>query len=102
MDTGVTKKPRSTRTYLGRVDPVSGEIIPKAKNRKRNRTTLTNPSDNLPAGIREQIQKKDEQIQALEKSLDLYRKKSKADDKLIHQLSESVQSHQKRWSSDPE
>lgn len=36
----VTKKPKSRRTYLGRVDPVSKEIIPKAENGKRNRSKL--------------------------------------------------------------
>ncbi|MBR2259294.1 MAG: hypothetical protein IJ899_18575 [Blautia sp.] len=33
----VTKQPKSRRTYLGRVDPVTNEIIPKAEKGKRNR-----------------------------------------------------------------
>lgn len=36
----VTKKPKSKRTYLGRVDPVTNQIIDKAANGKRNRTKL--------------------------------------------------------------
>ena len=36
----VTKKPKSRRTYLGRVDPVTNEIIPKAAEGKRNRTPV--------------------------------------------------------------
>ena len=33
----VTKQPKSRRTYLGRVDPVTNEIIPKAEKGRRNR-----------------------------------------------------------------
>lgn len=36
----VTKKPKSRRTYLGRVDPETNAIIPKATNGKRNRTPV--------------------------------------------------------------
>ena len=36
----VTKKPKSRRTYLGRVDPVTNEIIPKAEKGKRNRSPI--------------------------------------------------------------
>ena len=36
----VTKKPKSKRTYLGRVDPVTKEIVPKESEGKRNRSKL--------------------------------------------------------------
>ena len=36
----VTKRPKSKRTYLGRVDPVTNQIIDKATDGKRNRTKL--------------------------------------------------------------
>ena len=36
----VTKQPRSRRTYLGRVDPETNEIIPKAEKGKRNRSAV--------------------------------------------------------------
>ncbi len=35
-----TKQPRSRRTYLGRVDPDTNEIIPKAEKGKRNRNPI--------------------------------------------------------------
>ena len=35
-----TKKPRSHRTYLGRVDPVTHTIVEKAEQGKRNRSNL--------------------------------------------------------------
>lgn len=37
----VTKKVKTVKTYLGRVDPVTNEIIPKAEKRKRNRGIST-------------------------------------------------------------
>ena len=40
----VTKKPKSRRTYLGRVDPDTNEIIPKAEKGKRNRSAIDNSS----------------------------------------------------------
>ena len=41
-----TKKPKSRRTYLGRVDPITNKIIPKAAKGKRNRTPIgINPSE---------------------------------------------------------
>ena len=36
----VTKKPKSHRTYLGRVDPVTKMIVGKASDGKRNRSKL--------------------------------------------------------------
>jgi len=36
----VTKRPKSKRTYLGRVDPATGEIVPKETDGKRNRSKL--------------------------------------------------------------
>lgn len=36
----VTKQPKSRRTYLGRVDPDTNEIIPKAEKGKRNRNPI--------------------------------------------------------------
>lgn len=41
----ITKKPKSKRTYLGRVDPVTREILPKFHNGKRNRTRFNNEED---------------------------------------------------------
>ena len=63
----VTKQPKSRRTYLGRVDPETNEIIPKATNGKRNRTPIQSSStgDSPSSGILEQ------KIVNLQKSLDI-------------------------------
>ena len=44
----VTKQPKSRRTYLGRVDPVTNEIIPKAGKGKRNRNPIGNDASPVP------------------------------------------------------
>jgi len=36
----ISKKPRSRRVYLGRVDETTGEILPKGSNGKRNRNHI--------------------------------------------------------------
>ena len=76
----VTKQPKSRRTYLGRVDPVTKEIIPKAEDGKRNRSKLgeslvgsqksgTSSSKGVPADIVAQlndiIRQRDAEIAAL-------------------------------------
>jgi len=62
----VTKKPKSRRTYLGRVDPETNEIIPKAANGKRNRTPVQSDSVGTASssGISLQI------VKSLQKQLD--------------------------------
>lgn len=39
-----TGRPTQKRTYLGRVDPETGEIVPKAAKGKRNRTKIGDDS----------------------------------------------------------
>ena len=62
-----TKKPKSKRTYLGRVDPVTNKIIPKGEAGKRNRSKLVNsePMDVLPVEISDLISQQREEIQRL-------------------------------------
>ena len=62
----LTKKPKSRRTYLGRVDPETNEIIPKAANGKRNRTPVQSGSAGTASssGISPQI------VTSLQKQLD--------------------------------
>ena len=44
----VTHKPKSKRKYLGRVDPETGMIIPKAAEGKRNRSKIGKYEGQLP------------------------------------------------------
>lgn len=93
----VTKKPKSKRTYLGRVDPITGAIIPKASKGKRNREPAADWAASIPESLKNQLLQKDELISALRESLDWYKRKSQADDKLIHQFIESAKVHEEKW-----
>ena len=80
----VTKQPKSRRTYLGRVDPVTKEIIPKAEDGKRNRAKLGESLDaaeerdsssskgvpvDIVAQLNEIIRQRDAEIAALKQQL---------------------------------
>ena len=52
----VTKKPTSKRTYMGRVDPITKEIVEKTEKGKRNRSQLNSlESQEKPAGKEDSI-----------------------------------------------
>lgn len=52
-----TKKVVTKKTYLGRVDPVTNEIIPKAEKGKRKRTISTNERESVIQSVREEARK---------------------------------------------
>jgi hypothetical protein len=57
----VTGKPSQKRTYLGRVDPETGEIVPKAAKGKRNRSKVGDQSQaQLPLTVAESTSLRDE------------------------------------------
>ena len=60
-----TKKVKTKKTYLGRVDPVTGDIIPKAESGKRNRL----PSTRQMAQISEETKKHIESLSEENESL---------------------------------
>jgi hypothetical protein len=56
-----TGTPKSRRTYLGRVDPETGEIVPKAAKGKRNRSKVGDQSQaQLPLTVAESTSLRDE------------------------------------------
>mgnify|MGYP002857860378 CR=1 FL=1 len=62
-----TKKPKSRRTYLGRVDPITNEIIPKADTGKRNRSPIA--SDSVSEKIQSELREKNNTIKQLERQV---------------------------------
>lgn len=68
----VTKQPKSHRTYLGRVDPVTNEIIPKAEKGKRNRIPLG--KDASEAYEPQSVPSKQVNISKLQQQLEYLRK----------------------------
>lgn len=81
----VTRKPRNTKTYLGRVDPETNTIIEK-KTRSSNEPSEENSKPKQNYKSREEIllEKKDAQIQSLQEEI-------KAKDKRIQSLIKSLE-----------
>lgn len=67
----VTRKPKSRRVYLGRVDPETNKIIPKGVDGKRNRSKLGNaPAKGvLPSEVGEALAQLREQVAGLNQTL---------------------------------
>ena len=65
----LTKQPKSRRTYLGRVDPETKLIVPKAEEGKRNRSKLgDSPSKgSMPADTAEVIANLRDEVAALKR-----------------------------------
>ena len=52
-----TKRVITKKVYLGRVDPVTNEIIPKAEKGKRKRLISTNERESIIQDVREEARK---------------------------------------------
>lgn len=68
------QQPRSKRTYIGKVDPDTGEIIPKGKRGSHSDSKKEETSSDL-AKLYEQIKEKDDIIAGLREELKSERKK---------------------------
>ena len=74
-----TNKPKTKREYLGRVDPETQKIIPKADDGKRNRSKLgvVDPKDSvMPKEVSEVIAQQREEIERLNKVIEDLRKEA--------------------------
>ena len=91
----ITRKPRSKRTYLGRVDPDTGMIIPKAENGKRNRSKTGKYEGQLPSDFLQEMQQQKHQIADLQNELSALKKHSKECDALILQMKQLITDFEK-------
>jgi len=66
----VSKKPKSKRTYLGRVDPDTNRIIPKAGDGKRNRSKHPSDFEIIPNDVLLALNDQQEQIKQLQLRVD--------------------------------
>ncbi len=69
------QQPRSRRTYIGKVDPETGEIIPKEKRGSHSDSKKEKPSAELDR-LFEEIKAKDNTISELREELKAERKKA--------------------------
>ncbi|MBQ8162209.1 MAG: hypothetical protein IJ083_15900 [Clostridia bacterium] len=89
----VTKKPKSRRTYLGRVNPETHEIIPKSQDPgSRNRTKIVQNEavDPMPADLTSQIARQADEIQRLTRENAILKEKIHQIEQLLSQMKEAV------------
>lgn len=90
----VTKKPKSRRTYLGRVDPVTNEIIPKAEKGKRNRQSSTKQLNQISAehsAMQKEIEEQKKELQQLRDEYNRLASRCKIGDTLLEKLKQLVE-----------
>ncbi len=90
----VTKKPRCKRTYLGRVDPVTKQIIPKSTEQgKRNRASSAGTSGMVPEAIRNELTSQRERIRQLQSQVDELSHRDKESTELISKMKRLLASY---------
>ncbi len=74
----VTKKVKSRRTYLGRVDPETKLIIGKGENGRRNRSKLNDPNQKqiMPIEVSDKLEQLRKQIEELKNKNDMLKKEN--------------------------
>lgn len=90
----ITKKPKSKRTYLGRVDPDTNLIIPKAEEGKRNRSGLSEISALLPNDAIEEIAKQKAVIKELQVRINELTQKYERNNNLVAKIKELLDSYE--------
>lgn len=90
----VTKKPRCKRTYLGRVDPVTNRIIPKAEEPgRRNRASSAGDSGFIPEPIRDELRRQNELIRQLQSQVNELSRRDKESTELISKMKRLLASY---------
>lgn len=89
----VTKKPKSRRTYLGRVDPETKLIIPKGSEGKRNQSKLGDQPANgtMPVETADVIGKLRAEVDQLKKENSILKEQLKAQENKSHSLVQKLQ-----------
>ena len=78
-----TKKVKTKKTYLGRVDPVSGEIIPKAEPGKRNRQLSTKQMEKISEVSRQRIEELSKEVTSLKNTVSTLSEQLKAEEEFV-------------------
>ena len=89
-----TKKPKTRRVYLGRIDPCTGELIPKAPKGKRNRSISNNQRRQINEEAQQQIDALSEQVASLKKDVIALSQKNQASEKLVQSILKAVDKYQ--------
>ena len=89
-----TKKPKTRRVYLGRIDPYTGELIPKAPKGRRNRSISNSQRRQINEEAQQQIDALNEQVASLKKDVMALSQKNQASEQLVHSILKAVDKYQ--------
>ena len=78
-----TKKVKTQKTYLGRVDPITNEIIPKAEPGKRNRKPSTRQMKQISEASKKQIEQLTQEVSILKQTVSSLTNQLKAKDEFV-------------------
>ncbi|MBR2288570.1 MAG: hypothetical protein IJ865_10015 [Clostridia bacterium] len=86
-----TGKSKPKRTYIGRVDPITKEIIQKAPPGKKNRSGITQKQvDNINHETKEKLETMRSQIETLQSEVEQLREEKQETDRLLNHIVESI------------
>ena len=82
----VTKKVKTKKTYLGRVDPVTDAIIPKAESGKRNRHPSTRQIQQVSEETAKQIADLSNEVSVLKSTISSLNSQLKAKEEFVQTI----------------
>ena len=85
-----TGKVRTEKTYLGRVDPATGDVIPKAPRGRRNRSASDRQIELASEAARERIGELEEKVVRLEERIALLESRDEAATASMRAVAESA------------
>lgn len=90
----VTKRPRSRQEYLGRVDPVTGDILPKGTDGKRNRSSSTKQLNE----VENKVQDLEKEVEASKKQINYLQTRVDANNQFFNIIREAVHQQEEKLS----
>lgn len=90
-----TKKVKTKKTYLGRVDPITGNIISKAEPGKRNRHPSTRQMAQISEETKRQMESLSEEVAALKSTVSALNTQLKAKEEFVQAILKASAKYQK-------
>lgn len=90
----ITKKPKSKRTYLGRVDPITKLIIPKQSKDNPNRSKIADAdaAETMPRELADLLELQRKEIEQLKKELTEYKNREEKAKEFIKNMEKELNS----------
>lgn len=81
-----TGKVRTRQVYLGRIDPLTGELIPKGEGGRRRRSPSDRAVEAAAGGTRARIAELEREVEELERELEGLRSEARARDDCVREV----------------